>query len=129
MFFQQCATASTEARTPSKDLINPGQEQQTCTDFKNNSFAQRLESPESCSEAESHSESSEPDEIEPILEAKRRKKFKSSKKNRLSLRRKAEALLRLAAKAESSRGDEKCLTNNPPQTTVTNFRLVLFTLH
>ena len=71
--------------------------------------------------------------MEPIKVAKRRKKLKrskgksSSKKNRLSLRRKAEALLRLAAKADKGATlaeDENCYSTNNPQTTVTNFRLV-----
>ena len=133
---QAGASASTEGRTPSKDLINPGQQQNTtigpgtCTDFKNNSsqfhFPALNPGTESCSE--SSSESSE-DEMEPIKVAKRRKKLKSrnksSKKNRLSLRRKAEALLRLAAKADKGATvDENCYSTNNPQTTVTNFRLV-----
>ena len=94
------------SKLTSQNNIGPG----TCRDFKN-----KRETAESCSE--STSESSE-DEMEPIKVAKKRRKV--SKKNRL--RRKAEALLRLAAQADKR--DERYSTNTNPGT-VTNFRLVL----
>ena len=72
---------------------------------------------ESSDEDSTAAEEDEP-EMEPIKVAKKRRKV--SKKNRL--RRKAEALLRLAAQAD--KGDERYSTNTNPRT-VTNFRLVL----